>query len=175
LTATTDGAASVIAFTDIVGFTEFTAARGDGEALALLDLQHGIVEESLPSHSRIVKELGDGLMLWFAEPAPALATCLDVLRRFDEIATDDSPLWVRMGMHWGTPTPRGDDFVGHDVNVAARIADIAGPGELLISANLRAAVDVSVAGLCLDELGPVVMRGLPDPIRLFRATRPAEG
>ena len=171
-TTGTGTATAAIVFTDIVGFTEFTAARGDTEAMALLDLQTEIVEASLPGRARVVKELGDGLMLWFDDPTAALAACLDLLGRFDAVACDESPLWVRMGMHWGTPTPRGDDFVGHDVNVAARIAGVAGPGELLVSADVREAVDDSVPGLTLDELGPVVMRGLPDPIRLFHACRP---
>jgi adenylate cyclase len=166
---------AVIAFTDIVGFTEFTATRGDAEALVLLDLQAGIVRETLPADARVVKELGDGLMLWFADAVSAVRTGLDLLGRFTDVAHDDAPLWVRMGMHRGTPTPRGDDFVGHDVNVAARITDAAGPGELLVSADTCDALDAALPEVCLDELGPVVMRGLPEPVRLFRASRAAGG
>jgi adenylate cyclase len=162
---------AVIAFTDIAGFTQFTAARGDAEALALLDLQTAIVRSALPDRARIVKELGDGLMLWFAEAGPAVRTGLDLLHRFTEAARDDTPLWVRMGMHWGTPRPRGDDFVGHDVNVAARIADAAGPGELLVSAETCDALGAPHPDVRLEELGPVVMKGLPEPVRLFRASR----
>ena len=52
------------------------------------------------------------------------------------------PLWVRAGLHWGRPSSRGDDLVGHDVNVAARIVDVAAPGELLCSGSmLTAAAD----------------------------------
>ena len=54
-----------VAFTDIVGFTEFCAVRGDDEALALLSLQERLVRNALPPGARIVKELGDGLLLWF--------------------------------------------------------------------------------------------------------------
>ena len=43
------------------------------------------------------------------------------------------PLWVRIGLHWGQQTVRRPDLVGHDVNVAARIVDVAGPGEVLLS------------------------------------------
>ena len=107
-------------FTDIVGFTEFTAAHGDAEALALLDVQDRLVRAALPSGARIVKELGDGLLLWFDDAVPAVLACLALLVQFQEVDGDPSPLWVRMGMHWGSPMPRGDDLVGHDVNLAAR-------------------------------------------------------
>jgi adenylate cyclase len=158
-------------FTDIVGFTEFTAAHGDAEALALLDVQDRLVRAALPPGARIVKELGDGLLLWFEDAVPAVLACLALLVQFQEIDGDASPLWVRMGMHWGSPMPRGDDLVGHDVNVAARIVDVAGPGELLLSANVRTEVADELVGVCLDELGPVVMRGIPEPVPLFRAAR----
>ena len=162
-----------IVFTDIVGFTEFTAARGDAEAVALLDRQSRLVGDALPTGARLVKELGDGLLLWLPEATPALRACLDLLDRFADDA-QASALWVRIGMHWGCPTRRGDDLVGHDVNLAARIVDIAGPGELLLSASIQPFLDDSTCGLRLDELGPVVMRGIPDPVRLFRAARVRE-
>jgi adenylate cyclase len=164
-------ASGAIVFTDIVGFTQFTAARGDNEALALLEIQDELVRDALPPGARIVKELGDGLLLWFDAAVPAVTACLDLLGRFQAVERDTKPLWVRMGMHWGSPTPRGDDIVGHDVNVAARIVDVAGPGELLVSAAARTAIGDPLPGLCLEELGPVVMRGIPEPIRLFRASR----
>ena len=166
-------ASGAVAFTDIVGFTEFTAARGDAEAVALLDRQEQLVRAALPPGGRIVKELGDGLLLWLPEALPALRACLDLLDRFADDA-EESALWVRIGMHWGLPTRRGDDLVGHDVNLAARIVDVAAPGELLLSASVRALLDDSTCGLRLDELGPVVMRGIPDPVRLYRAARVRE-
>jgi len=160
-----------IVFTDIAGFTEFTAARGDAEALALLDLQEEVVRSALPPEGRVVKELGDGLLLWLPDAPGAVSTCLDLLDRFSDVSRDEAPLWVRMGMHWGAPTRRGDDLVGHAVNLAARIVELAAPGELLVSTDVRAAVDGALTGLQLEELGPVVMRGIPDAVRLFRASR----
>ena len=56
-------ATGAVVFTDLVGFTEFTATAGDDEALRLLAVQEQIVGELLPTDARIVKELGDGLML----------------------------------------------------------------------------------------------------------------
>ena len=161
-------ATGAVVFTDLVGFTEFTATAGDEEALRLLGSQDRIVSELLPSDARIVKELGDGLMLFFPEPCSAIATMLRVLVAFEAAAeVEDLPLWARVGAHWGAPKQRGEDLVGHDANVAARIVDIASPGEMLVSEALLGAGDHR--GVEFSEIGPVMMKGLIDPILLFRA------
>ena len=159
-----------VVFTDLVGFTEYTALRGDHEALTVLSLQERLVRESLPPKARIVKELGDGLLLWFEDACAALDTCLRLQQRFEEHSNDDNPLpWVRVGMHSGRPASRGDDLIGHDVNVAARVVDVAAAGEVLLSEATRAAVADGLPHVTFDELGPVVMKGLPAPVRLYRA------
>jgi adenylate cyclase len=160
-----------IVFTDIVGFTEFTATRGDEEALALLAAQDRVVQKVLPEGARVVKELGDGLLMWFPDPLAALQGAFAIDRGFEaESAASGLPLWIRVGIHHGTALERGADLVGHDVNVAARIVDVAGPGEVLVSEPVREGVDPASAGVSFDELGPVVMKGIPTPIRLWRAT-----
>ena len=159
-----------IAFTDIVGFTEFCALRGDDEAVALLALQDQLVRDALPPDARIVKELGDGLLLWFSSAQESVSTCLDLQDRFERESEEPIvPLWVRIGLHWGRPARRGDDLVGHDINVAARIVDVAGPGEVLVSEALHAEVAAGIDDVLFDELGPVVMKGVPEPVRLYRA------
>jgi adenylate cyclase len=168
-----------IMFTDIVGFTEFNALRGDQEALALLALQERIARELLDggdaaarSEARIVKELGDGLMLWFADPCAAIQAGLAMQERFEAEAMEtDAPLWVRIGVHDGRQTRRGADLVGHDVNVASRIVNLAGAGEVLASeATVERASD-GLPDVAFEQLGPVVMKGIPDPINLYRAER----
>jgi class 3 adenylate cyclase len=95
---------------------------------------------------------------------------LDVLDAFTAAGDrEEMPLWVRVGGHWGCPTVRGADLVGHDANVAARVADVAAPGELLVSEALGAADPHG--GVAFDELGPVMMKGLPEAVSLFRAER----
>jgi class 3 adenylate cyclase len=159
-----------VAFTDIVGFTEFCAVRGDDEALALLSLQERLVRNALPPGARIVKELGDGLLLWFPVATASLTTCLELQESFERESQDPRlPLWVRIGLHWGRPASRGDDLIGHDINVTARIVDVAGPGEVLVSEALHAQVADAGSEVRFDELGPVVMKGVPEPVRLYRA------
>ena len=167
---TTQVVQGTVVFTDIVGFTEFTALRGDEGALELLSIQERLVRETLPSGARIVKELGDGLLLWFGDACEAVETSLRLQERFEhESMSSDLPLWVRCGMHSGQQTRRGEDLVGHDVNVAARIVDVAGPGEVLLSDATLQRVDGKLTGVSFEELGPVVMKGIPQPVRLYRA------
>ncbi|HEV2311127.1 MAG TPA: adenylate/guanylate cyclase domain-containing protein [Acidimicrobiia bacterium] len=174
MTADAPDGPGAITFTDIVGFTEFTATEGDAAAIELLDRQTDLVHDVLPAGGRIVKELGDGLLIWLPAARPAVDVCLELLDRLMHAGQELPALWVRIGMHWGSPARRGDDLVGHDVNLAARIVDVAGPGELLVSAGVFDALDANHGGVSLDELGPIVMRGIPDPVRLYRATRPGQ-
>lgn len=170
-----DVVVGAVAFTDICGFTEFTAVRGDRDALRLLGVQERLVRACLPGDARVVKELGDGLLLWFPDAVAALSTTVSLQDSFGaEAAATELPLWVRIGLHWGTQTKRGDhDLIGHDVNVAARVADVAGPTEVVVTESLLDRVDASrrPSDIDIEELGPVVMKGLPDPIRLFRVAR----
>jgi adenylate cyclase len=161
-----------IMFTDIVGFTEFNALRGDAEALALLALQERIVREELVPDARIVKDLGDGLMLWFEHARDAIETGLRLQQRFEEESANDSaPLWVRIGMHAGRQTCRGEDLLGNDVNIASRIMSLANSGEVLASEATVQSANGGLDDVEFERLGPVVMKGIPTPINLFRAER----
>ena len=159
-----------ILFTDLVGFTEYTDAVGDAAALRVLDEQSAIVRSSLAdsSDARVVKELGDGLMLWFGSPADAL----DVAIRVQHALTDARdaghfPVSMRMGLHHGEAIARGDDFIGRTVNIASRVSDLAGPGELLVSEAFVGAVD-GCSSATFEEIGPVHMKGVQEPIWLYR-------
>ena len=86
--------------------------------------------------------------------------------------TDDLPLWVRIGVHFGRPVRRGQDLIGHDVNVAARIVQLAAPGEVLVSEACIGRVAEQTPEIHFEEVGPTVMKGIPEPIALYRAVMP---
>ncbi len=161
-----DGPGAVV-FTDIVDFTRYNAEWGDDAALALLDHQSSVVHALLPAGARVVKELGDGLMLWIPEARVALDVCLGVGARVAGGAVAGDPAAVRVGAHWGSPRRRGDDLVGNVVNLAARIVDLAGADEVLVSQALLAAAG-DLGELHAHELGPVYMKGIADPVPLYR-------
>jgi adenylate cyclase len=162
----TEGA---IGFSDIVGFTEFTAAEGDERAIAVLDLQTKIVTRHLGSGDRVVKELGDGLLLWFEDAASAVESVVAMQADLREAASNSEiPVWIRIGLHWGCPTERGDDLIGHDVNLASRVSDQAGPGEVVLTEPLLRAAG-ALENVTIAPLGPIRMKGIPDPVWLYRA------
>jgi adenylate cyclase len=170
--AAVDTVEGAIVFTDLAGFTEFTALRGDAAALELLALQDRLVREAIGDRGRIVKDMGDGLMLWFDDPCHAVETALTLQERFDsESNADDLPLWVRIGVHYGRPARRGDDLIGHDVNLASRIVDIAAPGEVLVSEAATRQVEETLSYVAFEEVGPVLMKGIPAPVAIYRAVR----
>jgi len=166
---TADGA---IAFTDLTGFSEFTAISGDEAALDLLSAQEHMIREALGRRGRIVKNLGDGFLLWFRDPCAAVEISMALQDTFEEQSFEqDMPLWVRIGIHYGHPLRHGRDIVGHDVNIAARIVDLAQSGEVLVSQACTEAMHRELPGVYFDEVGPAVMKGIPDAVTLYRAVR----
>jgi len=160
-----------ILFTDLVGFTEYTGIVGDVEAVRVLDEQRRVVDDQLRDRddSRVVKEIGDGLMIWFGETGPGLQSAIDLLNAFASIHRSGRfPLPIRMGLHHGEAIARGDDFAGQTVNVAARIGAIAGPGELLVSEEVVAASAGAGPRIRLRPVGPVTVKGVQKPVWLHR-------
>jgi adenylate cyclase len=160
---------AAIVFTDLVGFTAYTDAHGDRAAVDVLDRQSSIVEAGLAGRGRVVKELGDGLMLWFHSGATGVEAACDILTSV-AAARDavDFPLAVRMGMHLGDVVERGDDYVGQTVNIAARVADLAGPGELLVTEQVVRSLDGNPQLRAFRPVGPTRVKGVGAPIWLHR-------
>lgn len=167
------GCVGAALFTDLVGFTEYTDSVGDAAALQVLDSQttiaHSVIEPR--ADARLVKELGDGLMLWFEDPGAGLDSAAELLDDLDAAReAGDFPLAVRMGIHYGPAIARGDDLIGQTVNIAARLSDIAGPGELLVSEDVVEALDQPTSPP-LRPVGPVAVKGVQTPIWVHRLAR----
>lgn len=160
-----------VLFTDLVGFTAYNEAAGDDAAVRVLDVQTVLAAKAVADHdgARIVKELGDGLLLWFGAPAAGLAGALAIHGSVRAARSDGLlPLAMRMGLHYGEVTLRGDDLVGSTVNTAARIVALAGPGEILVSEDVADACGDLTEGPPLEPVGPIRVKGLRDPIWLHR-------
>jgi adenylate cyclase len=161
-----------IAFTDLSGFTEFCAIKGDEAAVELITMNEQILRAEIGRRGRIVKNLGDGFLLFFGDPCDAVQAALALQDTFEEASVSgDFPLWVRIGIHFGAPVRHGRDLVGHDVNVAARIVDLAAPGEVLVSEACTGKMSRAIPGVSFEEVGPVIMKGIPEAITLYRAMR----
>jgi class 3 adenylate cyclase len=131
-------------FADLVGFTALTARRGDRDAA---DVAVGFTEAVRSAAQRhdaeVIKAIGDAVMVRASHPAGAIALG-------EHIAAELPALYalpeVRVGMHTGHAVERDGDWYGATVNLASRLADVAGPGEVLVSDTTR-----SLAGLADDR------------------------
>jgi adenylate cyclase len=129
---------TAILFTDLVGFSSWALDAGDEAAIALLK-RVGVAEESAVSEygGIVVKRLGDGTMAVFSQPEQAVSAAHEAQRRLGEIEVEGHSPELRAGVHLGRPRKVGRDYLGVDVNVAARVGDAAKGGEVLISESVR--------------------------------------
>ena len=154
---------ATVLFTDIVASTEQLAAVGDHAWRSILDEHDRTVEQILTSYrGRVIKSLGDGMLATFDGPARAVR-CGIAIR--DAIAQHG--IAMRAGLHTGEVEHRGDDVVGMAVHTGARIAALAGPGEVLVSSTVRDLVAGS--GIEFDDRGDRELKGVPGTWKLFAA------
>ena len=133
-----------IVFTDLVDFSTWALQAGDDLTVELLRDVGEAIEPPVREHDgRVVKRLGDGMMAVFEEPEQALAAVFQARERLASVRAPGYRPEIRAGMHVGRPRRLGGDFLGVDVNIAARVAQAASAGELLVSDRALAALDVS--------------------------------
>jgi len=156
-------------FLDLVGYTRFTEERGDEVAAELATSLAGLVQrESRRYGGRPVKWLGDGVMFHFPEPEGSVLCALDLVERAPSAGMPPA----HVGVNAGPVISRDGDYFGRTVNVAARIAGQAGPGEVLVSEDVVAVVERRVHGVVFEEIGPVELKNVSKPVLLHRAVRP---
>lgn len=155
---------TTVLFTDIVGSTELLATIGEQRWRDLLDHHEAAVRKQLGRFGgRQVKTTGDGVLATFDGPSRAVL-CATAVRD----ACQELGLELRAGVHTGEVEVRGDDIGGMSVHIGARVAALAGPGEILVS---RTVADVLIgSGLALADRGEHELKGVPGRWRLFAAT-----
>jgi adenylate cyclase len=156
-----------ICFLDITGYTRLTRERGDAAAGDLAEELGTLVRRTAVEHGgRPVKWLGDGVMVYFPDPASAALAALDMV---DGVVSSGLPP-AHVGLHAGPVLSQGGDYFGETVNLAARIAEYARPGEVLVTQEV---VDVSAeAGVTFSQIGPVELKGISSVVALYAAHRP---
>jgi adenylate cyclase len=155
-------------FLDITGYTRLTEERGDEAAAELAARLAGLVRRSAQEHDGTpVKWLGDGVMFYFREPAAAVLAALEMV----EVVGSHGLPPAHVGIHAGPVVFQDGDYFGRTVNLAARIAEYARPGEVLVSQEV---VDAAEGGpVMFTEIGPVELKGVPETLRLHITRRPA--
>ncbi|MCP9272554.1 adenylate/guanylate cyclase domain-containing protein [Mycolicibacterium sp. CAU 1645] len=123
-----------LVFTDLVGFSDWSLRAGDDATLALLRRVAQVAEPPLlAAGGHIVKRMGDGTMAVFSKPATAVRAVLTALEAVKTVEVGGYTPVMRAGIHTGRPHRIGSDWLGIDVNIAARVMDRATRGGLVVS------------------------------------------
>jgi adenylate cyclase len=155
-----------VCFLDVTGYTRLTEERGDQAAADLAASLATLVRRLSQEHGgEPVKWLGDGVMFYFPEPGHGVLAALEML---EGIATRALPP-AHVGIDAGPVVFQEGDYYGRTVNIAARIAEYARPGEVLVSQEVvDAANGVPVT---FTEIGPVELKGVSGTLHLHTAHR----
>ena len=153
-------------FLDITGYTRLTEERGDEAAAGVATTLATLVRRSSTEHGgQPVKWLGDGVMFHFRDPGQGVVSALEMKER---VADHGLPP-AHVGLHAGPVVFQDGDYFGRTVNIASRIAEHAGPGEVLVSQEV---VDASgEAPVTFTPVGPVELKGVSGSLQLHRVAR----
>lgn len=155
-------------FFDLSGYTRLTEERGDEAAAGLALSLSRLIQRTAHEHrGRVVKWLGDGVMVYFDDPADAVAAALEMAER----AMGAGLPQAHVGVDAGPVIIQDGDFFGSTVNVAARIAGYARAGEVLASARAIEAAGELPGDIRSVEIGSVDLKGVSRPISIRRIER----
>jgi pimeloyl-ACP methyl ester carboxylesterase len=156
-----DRVLATVLFTDIVGSTETASRLGDRRWRDLLERHDATVRRELAVHrGREVKTMGDGFLATFDGPARAIRCAGSIRDDLEQIG-----VMVRAGIHTGEVETIGSDVGGMAVNIGARVGELAGAGEVLVSNTVKELVVGS--GIEFRERGAHRLKGAPDEWSLF--------
>ncbi|WP_188829547.1 adenylate/guanylate cyclase domain-containing protein [Nocardia camponoti] len=164
-----------IMFTDLVSFSSWSLSAGDERTLALLRQVANAIEPPVAEQrGTVVKRMGDGLMAVFSSPDRAVAAAIAARHNLADVEIDGYRPRMRVGLHTGTPREIGGDWLGVDVNIAARMMEAGGKGKLMMSSATADALRENT----LADLGVTVkpykkppwaapLSGVPEGTRIF--------
>jgi adenylate cyclase len=157
-----------ILFADLRGYSQWALEAGDGTSADLLRNADALITGSVDAcEGQVVKRLGDGTMAIFPDCAQAVNAAFHAISEVDELSSNGgfSPP-LRAGVHVGTPQRIGDDFIGVDVNVAARLCEAAPGGQVLVSEEVRQRAGTD--GFTTEPT-ECELRGVPSSLEIYRA------
>jgi adenylate cyclase len=153
-----------IAFADLAGYTRLTEEEGEEEAVSAVERFVESVESTLPEGARVIKTIGDEVMVVGSDPA----ALVDWAVGFQTLHTE-RPL-PRIGVHYGETLYRDGDYYGREVNLAARVAARSAGGEVIVT---RPLVELGGAHLEFERIGEVRLKGFSYATELFLARQAA--
>ena len=165
-------------FTDLVSFSDWSLQAGDEAALRLLrQVAQAVEPPVLDAGGHIVKRMGDGMMAIFAEPVTAVRAAVAALEAMKTVEVEGYTPRMRAGIHTGRPQRIGADWLGVDVNIAARVMERATRGGLIVSGPTLeriSADDLESLGVSVKRVRRQVFAprqsGVPADLVMYRVT-----
>ncbi len=156
-----------IVFADLAGYTKLTEEQGEAEAFAAVERFVERVEQTLPIDARVIKTLGDEVMIVGADPV----TLCEWAVSLPATLPPDSPP-PRIGIHSGAALYRDGDYYGREVNRAARVVARAAGGEVLVTRPVVDAFTMAAGAsrLRFELIGEILLKGFSEPTELFVAS-----
>ena len=155
-----------IAFTDLVGFSDWALEAGDDLSLELLrEVAEAIEAPVVECGGEVVKRLGDGMMAVFGDPDAAVEALFAGRERLRGVEVGGYVPRMRAGLHVGSPRRLADDYLGVDVNIAARIAERASADELLVSGD--ALEELELDGIAAKKKLIFHAKGVPRDVTAY--------
>ena len=159
-------------FADLAGFTALTEVHGDEFAANAVADFCAAVRRLLPEYSaEEVKTIGDAIMVHVPEPADAVRLATRII---DEVGRRHGALAVRVGAHTGAAVRRDRDWFGASVNLSARVADAAQPGEVLMTAATRTGAGTALDSFEIESRGERRFKNMSEPVALYALTLAAQ-
>jgi adenylate cyclase len=152
-----------VAFADLAGYTRLTEEEGEQHAVNAVERFVEAVEITLPDEARVIKTIGDEVMIVSSDPA----ALTDWSVGFQSMQTE-RPL-PRIGIHYGYAIYRDGDYFGRDINIAARVAARSAGGEVLVT---KPVVDQAGSHLEFERIAEVRLKGFTEPTEIFLARIP---
>jgi adenylate cyclase len=154
-------------FADLAGYSRLTEELGDEQALEAVERFVEAVENTLPDDARVIKTLGDEVMVVGSDVGALTEWAVG----FQRMLAPGGPPLPRIGIHFGETLYRDGDYYGREVNKAARVAARAGAGEVLVTDPV---VEASSGPLRFELIGEVRLKGFTEATELFLASSPEE-
>jgi class 3 adenylate cyclase len=160
------GGTVTILFTDIAGSTPMTQRLGDARAQDVVRAHNAIVRQALRAHGgHEIKHTGDGIMGSFTAATRAVECAIDIQKAVSERTSEDERLEVRLALNAGEPVAEEGDLYGASVQLAARVRDVAGPGQILVTEVVRGLT--TGKGFLVSDTGEHALKGFEEPVRLY--------
>ena len=159
-----------IMFVDMAGYAERTARQSREQNKALMRTFNGLLIPLIARFGgRRVKSIGDALLVAFRSPTDSVRCGMamhDAVTAYNHEARSDDPIRIRVALNVGEVRLENDDIFGEAVNIAARVEEVTPPGEIYLTGVVY--LSMNKAEVTAEHIGEQRLKGIPEPVRLFR-------